>query len=447
MIPVNTNGESVPDAQDADVLLPPATSMNDVHAAWLAAGARGDVAGLRQLRVQFPAWLDLHRNGKTPLHYCVEEGGLLVTHLLLGHGAGINVEDSDGATPLKRVIQRADLNVLLLFFNHHELVATPQGQDFSTSVLFQAVEYEMEEVVRFVVDNEYAPVTVRNAAGETPLHRAIIRRSPSVMEMLADLDLEGDSLTAVTVKMETPAHYAARHGSAREVEVLLLCLTRVFGDLEELVELGAANPLNIGDEKGMTSLYVASTTTVSAGRAVVGVGTSEGEADARSVEVRDAKVRLLLNHGGRIFPPGFLVQTLSASVSCTPHVVLPVLVQHCLRVWVVGTRTDTAQPEDDAEVSNDRGNSMIEALTDLCMHWIGYVACPGIPMTLVAVVTCAGYAHEVLPLLLSLPLRRAAFRLMLSCLMKLTTRNASGHTLLPRLHDELSEAWHDINST
>ncbi|EGZ23205.1 hypothetical protein PHYSODRAFT_246139, partial [Phytophthora sojae] len=55
--------------------------------------------------------------GKTPLHYCVQEGGLLVTDLLLARGADINLEDSDGSTPVKRVLQRADLNVLQLFLN------------------------------------------------------------------------------------------------------------------------------------------------------------------------------------------------------------------------------------------------------------------------------------------------------------------------------------------
>ncbi|KAJ8535328.1 hypothetical protein ON010_g13410 [Phytophthora cinnamomi] len=441
MAPANTNVECATDGQVPEVPLPPSASMTDVHAAWLAAGARGDVAAMRQLRIGKPAGLDAassavlqlgqlppayHRrvgpshgsveriprdravlagvrpgprlgrrqrpdtrndghlapqsarhalrlprrtgrapqprrglaklllnaganvntqdeNGKMPLHYCVQEGGLLVTELLLAHGADIDAEDSDGSTPLKRVVQRADLNVLQLFFNHHQLVATPQRRDFSASVLFLAVDMEVEDVVRFVVDNDYAPVTARNAAGETPLHRAIVRHSPSVMELLADLDPEGDSLTAVTAKMETPTHYAARYGSAREVETLLLCLTRVFGDLEELVELGAANPLNVGDGDGMTSLYVAGTADDNSSEQVqVHDGPDESRGAGRAVEVRDAKVRLLLNHGGCLFPPELLVRMLSASTSRIPHLVLPVPVQYCLvdtlrRVsWITG---------------------------------------------------------------------------------------------------------------
>ncbi|KAE8996685.1 hypothetical protein PR002_g19258 [Phytophthora rubi] len=371
-------------------------------------------------------------NGKTALHYCVHEGGLLVTNLMLAYGADINVEDSVDSTPLKHVLQRADLNVLQLFVNHHQLVATPQGQDFSVSVLFQAVD--LEGVVRFIVDNEYASVTARNAAGETPLHQAIARRSPSVMEMLADLDPEGDSLTAVTTKMETPAHYAAHYGSVREVETLLLCLTRAFGDLEELVELGAANPLNTGDESGMTSLYVAGTATVS---------TESGEA-GRSVEVRDAKVRLLLDHGGQLFPPGFLVRVLATSMSRSTHLVLPVQVQHCLGIWLVESVSGTRQLEEEESTPSGSAEPPIEALTELCMQWIACVACPGSAMTLVAVVTCASYAHEVLPLLISLPLCSAAFSSLLRWLRKFAAYNEPDHALLLQLHDELSEAWLEV---
>ncbi|KAE9292806.1 hypothetical protein PF008_g24968 [Phytophthora fragariae] len=314
-------------------------------------------------------------NGKTALHYCVHEGGLLVTNLLLAHGADINVEDSDGITPLKHVLQRADLNVLQLFVNHHQLVATRQGHDFSVSVLFQAVDLKVEAVVHFIVDNEYASVTARNAAGETPLHRAIVRHSPSVMEMLVDLDPEGDSLTAVTSKMETPAHYAARYGSAREVETLLLCLTRAFGDLEELVELGAANPLNTGDKSGMTSLYVAGT-----------VSTESGEA-GRSMEVRDAKVRLLLDHGGQLFPPEFLAQTLMSAD--TRLVVFPRLVKHCLEMWLLESDRGPEGVFPDAEECQS------EVTTDFFVQWVASVDVDdGVSLTLLMVVDFVSFCVD-----------------------------------------------------
>ncbi|RLN97734.1 hypothetical protein BBJ28_00025615, partial [Nothophytophthora sp. Chile5] len=92
-----------------------------------------------------------------------------------------------GVTPLRLAVQNQNLNVLQIFLNHHQLVATPERQDFAGAVLLLAVDYEAEEVLQFVVENEYAPVTVCNASGESLLHRAILRRSPQLMELLADL--------------------------------------------------------------------------------------------------------------------------------------------------------------------------------------------------------------------------------------------------------------------
>ncbi|CAH0515133.1 unnamed protein product [Peronospora belbahrii] len=112
------------------------------------------------------AFIDIQdENGKTPLHYCVHEKGLLVTNLLLSRGANIDVQDVDGLSVLDLVVQRADLNLLQLFLNNHQLVATPERHDFAGFVLLHAVEVDVKNVVRFIVDNGYALVTVRERKG------------------------------------------------------------------------------------------------------------------------------------------------------------------------------------------------------------------------------------------------------------------------------------------
>lgn len=336
--------------------------------------------------VLFVLYLD--KNGKTPLHYCVHEKGLLVTNLLLSRGANIDVEDVDGLTVLELVIRRADLSLLQLFLNHHQWVATPERHDFAGSILLQAVEIEAEDVVRFVVDNEYAPVTVRNAMGENAMHRAIVRRNPTLMKLLLDLDGDGDNMTAVTELAETPAHYAARYGSSREVMTLLQCLTSMLGDLQELAELGAENPLNVVDARGMTSLYVASTTVNNTGQQTEG-------ATFNQLEVRDAKVRLLLDHKALLFAPNVLAQEFARN---SHYLVLPVQIQRCLLMWLVEARVHENKVQD-ADVS-------VEALTEFCMRWVVYIANCGSSLTLVSIVACAGFGHELLPMLVELPLRR-----------------------------------------
>ncbi|RLN72408.1 hypothetical protein BBJ28_00025294, partial [Nothophytophthora sp. Chile5] len=130
------------------------------------------------------------QEGKTALHFATNDDAYGVAKLLLDVGADLDAPDEVvvGVTPLRLAVQNQNLNVLQIFLNHHQLVATPERQDFSGAVLLLAVDYEAEEVLQFVVENEYAPVTVCNASGESLLHRAILRRSPQLMELLADLD-------------------------------------------------------------------------------------------------------------------------------------------------------------------------------------------------------------------------------------------------------------------
>ncbi|EGZ23202.1 hypothetical protein PHYSODRAFT_284710 [Phytophthora sojae] len=246
------------------------------------------------------------------------------------------------------------------------------------------------------------------------------------MELLADLDPEGDSLTAVTAKMEMPAHYAAHYGSAREVETLLLCLTRALGDLEELVELGAANPLNVGDGSDRTSLYITGTASI----------LTEDGGFERSIGDRDEKVRLLLDHGGQVFPLSILTQTLTATgsriVLLTPEIKL------CMEMWLLeigrGLENYPVGPHDEE-------NCESEASTEFFVHWAANaVVDGGVSMMILMVMVNAGYGYDVLPLLLDLPLCPGGFSEFLRRLAKLA-RHGSRSSLLLQLHDELRAAW------
>ncbi|KAI9994557.1 hypothetical protein PInf_011280 [Phytophthora infestans] len=326
-------------------------------------------------------------NGKTPLHYCVQEGGLAVTNLLLSRGASVDVADARGITPIQLMLQRSDLNILQLLLTHHQCVFTPQRQHFASSLLLQAVDAQVEAVVLFIVDEGYAPVTVRNEKGETAMHRAILCRSPSVMELLSDLDKDGDTLTTVTTDGKTAAHYAAAYGSAREVETLLLCLSRVFGDLKD-----------------------------------------------ESAELRRRKW-----HDKPLFPYGFLARELWRPGLSLDRSTLPVEVQRCLEIWLENDDTRREAFEDEMSDPVDGEMSSKQTFVDLCMQWIACAACLGPARTLVAVVTSAGYAREVLPLLLHLPLRRRELSALLLGLQTFAAHIDS--VLLLQLHRELSRAW------
>uniref|UniRef100_H3GP19 Uncharacterized protein n=1 Tax=Phytophthora ramorum TaxID=164328 RepID=H3GP19_PHYRM len=369
------------------------------------------------------------QRGRTALHGCVQQGGLLVTNLLLERGANIDLKDVEDISPLTLVLQRVDLNVLQLFVNHHQCVSLPQRLDFGGAVLLQAVDIQSEEVVRFIVENEYASVTARNAAGETPLHRAILCRNPALMELLVGLDPTGDSLTTVTKDMETPAHYAAKFGSGKEMELLLQCLVSKLGGLQEL---GTANPLAFVDKSGMTCLFLA-------GTSVLGNtedNSAELEAELRSLEVRDTKVQLLLRHGAPLFPIGFLANKLSPGGSTLLRFRFPVDVQHCLQIWLLEDKTRQNEPEDQEISQNGSGAVSLESLAELCAKWITSVACTNSWTSLLDILVCAGYCHEVVPLLVSLPVQRSALPAFLQQLETFVDQQLY-HPLLLQLHDEL----------
>ncbi|KAF1779705.1 Ankyrin repeat-containing domain [Phytophthora cactorum] len=447
--------------------LPPTATTEDVHAAWLAAGANEDVATMRQLRSQFPEWLDFQRqvgsatsdslperqarfcswngfhlrslgilefllesgqspdesddsgvtaimvtilrlnlmtmrcvlrdgeaDGKTALHCSTFDDAYEVAKCLLDAGATITAY-KDGISPLELMLQRANVTILQLFLNHHHCVATPHRHDFAEAVLLQAVDTLEEKMVFYILENEYASVAVRNSDGETTFHRAIIKRSSSLMELLADFDSAGDNLVATTVNSETPTHYAAKYGSHRVVETLLQCLTSVFGDLQEL---GAANPLNTVNQQGMTSLYIAATTP---SRCNIDLVDLWGIRAATNVE-RNSKTTLLLHHGARLFPLALLVQTTSDS----SRMILPLQVQHCLRTWLVEGvwHGSNEEPEDEETAHTGPNKNMVEALTELCVRWMSSVTCSGSWASLLPIFICAGYAHEFVPLLVELPL-------------------------------------------
>ncbi|GMF45707.1 unnamed protein product [Phytophthora fragariaefolia] len=364
------------------------------------------------------------------------KGGLLVTNLLLSRGATIDVEDKDGVSPLELSRKRSNVNALQLFLNHHQCVATPKRHNFAGAVLLKAVQYQAEEVIRFVVENEHTSVAVSNAQGETPMHLAIKQRDPSLMELLNGFDPAGDNLVAVTVKSDTPAHYAARFGSHREMEMLLLWFATTFGDLQEL---GPVNPLNAVNNKGMTSLYVAGATSFHH------QGTHDLPQKMTILKNRNTKVQLLLDNGAKLFPPGFLVNALSPKYSSVAsHLSLPVQVQHCLRAWVVENRSRADEPENEDAAHAGHVNDSAKAVAELCMNWIASAACVGSSATLLPIIIGAGYALDLVPLLIEFPLRRCALPVVLHQ-FETFARSQGAHALLLQLHTELLEACHALS--
>ncbi|KAG3149663.1 hypothetical protein PI124_g11426 [Phytophthora idaei] len=388
----------------------------------------GDALDVAKYLLDNEAHIDAHdQNGKTPLHHCIREGSLLVVNLLVSRGAQIDIKDVDGVTPLTLAIHQRSMNMLQIILNEHHVVVTTKRRDFAASVLLTAVENEIEEAARLIIEGGYSSVMIRNSDGETPLHRAIVKRNLQLMEFLMRQEPVNSILTALTGYGDSPAHYAARYGTIREMETLLHRLVALFGDLQTLeVE---NNPLNATNSEESTCLYLAGMSCVNT---------------SRHREERDAIAQLLLQHGARLFHHDtIMIRSRSGS---SEQIILHEQVRRAMAAWV----RELSDDGDEARTSNT-------LLTEFCVEWVAADVSLRSRSSVVKenrqdwadfaavlhVVISAGYALEFMPLLLELPLLRSGIPSVLRRLERFS-RFPPVHVLLLQLHIELSEALVEI---
>ncbi|KAL4174834.1 hypothetical protein KRP22_006763 [Phytophthora ramorum] len=127
------------------------------------------------------------------------------------------------------------------------------------------------------------------------------------------------------------------------------------------------------------------------------------------------------------------------------HLVLPDLVQRCLLMWLVEGRSQEPEGEETVLV-RPKGDGTAEALTELYMQWMVNVVYTEFPMSLMAIVTCAGYSHDELLLLLDLPLNHRVVGALSRQLDKFDSRG-TGHVLQTQLHGELLATWSAMEAT
>ncbi|RLN84068.1 hypothetical protein BBJ28_00008352 [Nothophytophthora sp. Chile5] len=359
--------------------------------------------------------------GRSPLHLCLLDSAgqsVLVTNLLVAHGAPIDLPDTKDETPLDIVVCLGDVTALQLLLNHHALVATDTRRDFAGAVLLQAAELGVGKIVRFLLEGEYTSIDFANARGETALHLAIVKIHPPLIEQLCSSVSAAQLLRARTrVAGESVLHYAARYGSPAEMTSVLTLLGR-----ENSQEVNAASA------SGLTPLYLTTTA-----------------ATAGSPMERREKVALLEAHGATLFPRN---ARLFYGVQGNPNSVLVAVaaaVKRCLAQWLVECNAST--------------------LSDFCLKWAACVASshrsdyPAIaaggrqtrrgPSTstphqsplcaMLPSVICAGYAVDSVPLLLVLPLEREATPRFVELLGALAAE--TDHPLLRRLQEELLAVW------
>lgn len=329
-----------------------------------------------------------------------------MTNLLVGHGASIDLKDKNGVSPLSLVIQKQYVDVMQIFLNHHALVATGVRHNFAGEVLLQAVESKSTDIIQFLVENGDVALDYQNAAGETAMHRAIAQGNTHMMETLRTMDTTGQSLRVVTTRGESCFHFAARVASVREMELLLQFREEVSGGEED-------DLINSLDISGTTPLFAAAT--------------SRAHDKTNMFIDRQAKIKLLLSNGAMLLSSGLPGGSPPyCHSSQEPGIILCAQVRKCLSQWLV-----ECQDESEADL-----------LREFCTKWIANILTKPETMTLLSVLNlsvCAGYAAELLPLVLMLPQEKEAIASFLQSLD--VFKNSLNGLQFDCLARELSASW------
>ncbi|KAH9987290.1 ankyrin repeat-containing domain protein [Russula compacta] len=155
--------------------------------------------------------------GDTPLHLA-SWGGYpdVVARLLLEHGADVEAEDNEHATPLLEAARNGKLEVARVLLEHGAVVHVQDNQGCTPLHLASWQRYP--NVIRFFfLEHQGAVVHVRNKLGRTPLHETASGGYTNIIRLL----LDGEDVEAKDNHNMTALHLAAYQGRLAATRELL----------------------------------------------------------------------------------------------------------------------------------------------------------------------------------------------------------------------------------
>ena len=155
--------------------------------------------------------------GQTALFIAVLDGRAKVANILLKLGANIEEPDANGKRPLIIAVGRRDLSLVNLLLEHGAYTGTVQVEKKFVAPLHLAAEAGWNIIVQGIL-RKGADVDARDSSGQTPLHKAVIKKH---FWMANELILAGADVEAKDATRRTALHYAVKGKSVELVDMLL----------------------------------------------------------------------------------------------------------------------------------------------------------------------------------------------------------------------------------
>ncbi|CAF4582573.1 unnamed protein product [Rotaria sp. Silwood1] len=176
-----------------------------------------------------PDQIDLQdQQARTPLHLAVVRGHLSIVQRLVHEGARLNIVDKEQRTPLVKAVLSGNRNQPLYY--QICVVLLQGGADaFINAVdingknaLHYSIEYGNEELVDLFVSFQNCDPNFRDRDQMTPLHLAVKRNSPNIVDiLLSDRHEQQADPNLPNRNGQTPLHMAASLGYADIIQVIL----------------------------------------------------------------------------------------------------------------------------------------------------------------------------------------------------------------------------------
>lgn len=186
-------------------------------------------------------------DGWSMLHRACKKGKPAIVAALLAAGADANDRTDNGSTPLLIAVQQRLTDLALALLDFPDVVRGMNEYHAATdqlrrSAFMLAVERGDQKVIRKMLENG-ADVNAKDAAGNTPLHNAIVKGDPDIVALLVQFsaDVNRGKVPPLVLTCQTP-------------EIRMAFTKRRIVDI--LLDAGADADL-CDKQTGMTALHAA----------------------------------------------------------------------------------------------------------------------------------------------------------------------------------------------